>query len=236
MPSYKTIEEGRRKAMEDLIDEIMEELRVPANIPVLHECRTLFRKKVPLTMRAYVAAALAYRFATPGNTGSGRQTRKGQLEQRGGKADSKRASQRDSQNLPQRQAQKQVQGEGRKEPRPVQDSDRSMERNGAQTRQSESHHESPRENRYQGEGVVLFVGAGRRQRFYARIALHMLVDSGQVTEDQIGDIRTMDNYSFINIDPTAEETAIQVLGGTEYKGRLLTVNRAKKKEDQAPKD
>jgi ATP-dependent RNA helicase DeaD len=64
----------------------------------------------------------------------------------------------------------------------------------------------------------------------------MLMDSGQVVEEQIGDIRTMDNYSFINIDPAAEETAIQVLGSSEYKGRLLTVNRAKKKDDPAPQD
>lgn len=210
MPSYKSIEEGRRKAMEDLIDEIMEELRVPANIPVLHECRTLFRKKVPLTMRAYVAAALAYRFASPGNTGSSRQARKGQVEQRGGRPDAQRSPQREPKHPSQREPQV--------EPR------------------HESHREPPRENRYQGEGVVLFVGAGRRQRFYARIALRMLIDSGQVNEGQIGDIRTMDNYSFINMDPVAEETAIQVLGGTEYKGRLLTVNRAKKKEDQASQD
>jgi phage gp45-like len=64
----------------------------------------------------------------------------------------------------------------------------------------------------------------------------MLIDSGQVLEEQIGDIRTMDNYCFINIDPAAEEAAIRILGGTEYKGRLLTVNRAKKKEDQASQD
>jgi hypothetical protein len=200
--------------MEDLIDEIMEELRVPANIPVLHECRTLFRKKVPLTMRAYVAAALAYRFSAPGNSGSNRQARKSQPETRGSRPDARMIPQRDTQRAPQKEPQKEAQRESQREPQ----------------------RESFRENRYQGEGVVLFVGAGRRQRFYARVALRMLVDSGQVAEEQIGDIRTMDNYSFINIDPAAEETAIQVLGGTEYKGRLLTVNRAKKKEDQAPQD
>ena len=232
MPSYKTIEEGRRKAMEDLIDEIMEELRVPANIPVLHECRTLLREKVPLTMRAYVAAALAYRFATPGNTSSSRQAKKGQVEQRGGKPDTQRTPQMESQRIPPRNPH----GEARKGSRPEQVSDRSMEHNNPQTRQAEPRHDFPRENRYQGEGIVLFVGAGRRQRFYARIALRMLIDSGQVKEEQIGDIRTMDNYSFINIDPAAEETAIRVLGQTEYKGRLLTVNRAKKKEDQASQD
>ncbi|MDX9959458.1 MAG: DbpA RNA binding domain-containing protein [Clostridia bacterium] len=222
MPSYKTIEEGRRKAMEDLIDEIMEELRVPANIPVLHECRTLFRKKVPLTMRAYVAAALAYRFSAPGNSGSGRQARKDHVDKQGGRPDSRPAPQRDSQRIP------------RKEPQ--RDSQRETQRETPQESQRETQRETFRENRYQGEGVVLFVGAGRRQRFYARVALRMLVDSGQVMEEQIGDIRTMDNYSFINIDPTAEDTAIRVLGGTEYKGRLLTVNRAKKKEDPATQD
>ena len=198
--------------MEDLIDRIMEELRVPANIPILHECRTLFRKKVPLTMRAYVAAALAYRYSDPGNTGSSRQSRKLQPEQPGVKPEFRKGPKGDVQPTPKR--------ENRAEARPE--------------AQQEAQREPSRENRYQGEGVVLFVGAGRRQRFYARIALRMLIDSGQVQESQIGDIRTMDNYSFINIDPVAEEAAIQVLGKTEYKGRVLTVNRAKKKEDPAP--
>jgi hypothetical protein len=196
--------------MEALIDEIMEELRVPANIPVLHECRTLFRRKVPLTMRAYVAAALAYRFSDSGNTGSSRQSRKDQPEQKAARPEARKAPQGASPRSPQRDIHPEIQKETQREP--------------------------SRENRYHGEGVVLFVGAGRRQRFYARIALRMLIDSGQVQEEQIGDIRTMDNYSFINVDPMAEETAIRVLGGTEYKGRLLTVNRAKKKEDQATQD
>jgi hypothetical protein len=204
--------------MENLIDEIMDELRVPSNIPILHECRTLFRKKVPLTMRAYVAAALAYRFSDPGNTGSSGQPRKSQAEQRGIRNDPRKTPQRDSPRPPQHEPKTDSQREPQKE----------LHR--------EPQREISRENRYQGEGIVLFVGAGRRQRFYARIALRLLIDSGQVREDQIGDIRTMDNYSFINVDPAMEETAIQVLGGTEYKGRLLTVNRAKKKEEQVNPD
>jgi hypothetical protein len=94
VPSYKTIEEGRRKAMEALIDEIMEELRVPANIPVLHECRTLFRKKVPLTMRAYVAAALAYRFSPPGIPVQTARPGKASMRQAEGRPDSRSAPRR----------------------------------------------------------------------------------------------------------------------------------------------
>jgi len=230
VPSYKTIEEGRRKAMENLIDEIMDELRVPSNIPVLHECRTLFRKKVPLTMRAYVAAALAYRFSGPGNTAVPSQSGRGQNEKRGAKNDSRKAApqdpQREAKHPPKSDPKREAQGEPHRHP----------QRETQKETQREPRQEPVRENRYQGEGVVLFVGAGRRQRFYARIALRMLIDSGKIQEEQIGDIRTMDNYSFINIDPAAEETAISVLGGTDYKGRLLTVNRAKKKEDQASQD
>ena len=207
--------------MEALIDEILEDLHVPANIPILQECRTLFRKKVPLTLRSYVAAALAYRFSTSGNAGLYRQAPKSQLDSRKRGPDSREVSQRNSQK------------DSKKETHSDPNSNPKLNRSETPKRQAEPRHESTRENRYQGEGIILFVGAGRRQRFYARIALRMLLDTGRVTEEQIGDIRTMDNYSFINIDPAVEEAAIQILGGTEYKGRLLTVNRAKKKEDQA---
>jgi hypothetical protein len=234
VPSSITIEEGRRIAMERLIDEIMEELRIPANVPVLHECRRLLRKKVPLHMRAYVAAALAYRFSAPGITGSGSSAGaagkpvgsaraslpgKAQSGQKIGKDDSRKP-------LP-AEPRKQDHQEVRKEPRT--DSPRKPQKEAQKT---EARQEVTRENRYQGEGVVLFVSAGRRQRFYAKVVLRTLIDSGKVQEDQIGDIRTMDNYSFINIAPEAEEAAIQILGSTEYRGRLLTVNKAKKKEDQ----
>ena len=45
----------------------------------------------------------------------------------------------------------------------------------------------------------------------------------------IGDIKILDNYSFITLSSQASETAIDNLDGIDYRGRKLTVNFAKKK-------
>jgi hypothetical protein len=82
--------------------------------------------------------------------------------------------------------------------------------------------------------VTLFVSAGRRQRFYARVAIKQLLETPGVSSEQIGDIRTMDNYSFIVVDPAVEDTVLATLNGFDFKGRVLAANRARKKGEPAP--
>jgi len=82
--------------------------------------------------------------------------------------------------------------------------------------------------------VTLFVSAGRRQRFYARIAIKLLLDIPGVADESVGDIRTMDNYSFIVVDPAVEEAVIAGLSGYDFKGRTLAANRARKRGESAP--
>lgn len=93
-----------------------------------------------------------------------------------------------------------------------------------------------RERRYEGEGVTLFVSAGRRQRFYARVALDLLFETPGVSEEAVGDVRTMDNYSFITVDPAIEELVIAALDGRDFRGRALGVNRARKKGERQDGD
>ncbi|HAP42944.1 MAG: hypothetical protein A2087_08985 [Spirochaetes bacterium GWD1_61_31] len=107
------------------------------------------------------------------------------------------------------------------------------ERNGRE-RSGEEAPLSLRENRYQGEGLSVFVSAGRRQRFYARVALKILLEHCQLAEEQIGDIRTMDNYSFISVDPAVADSIIAKLNGHPFKGRPLTVNLARKRDEADP--
>lgn len=89
-----------------------------------------------------------------------------------------------------------------------------------------------RERRYEGEGVTLFVSAGRRQRFYARVALDLLFETPGVSEEAVGEVRTMDNYSFITVDPAVEDLVIAAIDGRDFRGRALGVNRARKKGDR----
>ena len=48
----------------------------------------------------------------------------------------------------------------------------------------------------------------------------------------IGGVRVFEKYSFVDIVPTKAEEAIAKLSGTELKGRTITVNYAKKKEEK----
>lgn len=211
VPSHSILPDARRAAIEATFDEALAEVRAAGDVALLQECRAIFRGRVPLHLRAYVAAALALK-------GAGRQP------------DHRRQ-------VPEAPRDKRKDGRPGK---PVPAQAAPAARKPEKTRPSpEGHdvsnrHDEPRENRYRGEGVTLFVSAGRRQRFYARVAVKILQEIPGVSGDAIGDIRTMDNYSFIVVDPAIEESVIASLHGYDFKGRVLAVNRARKKGESGP--
>lgn len=221
VPSHSILPEARRAAIAAAFDEALAEVRAAGDVALLQECRAIFRRRVPLNLRAYVAAALVLK-----NAGSGRPApRKGD---RKGERQSESARDR-----------------GRNAPRdvPAREPDTARRAEQAARQQEPARKTEParpaevrevRENRYRGEGVTLFVSAGRRQRFYARIAIKVLLDIPGIDDTAIGDIRTMDNYSFIVVDPAVEEAVIAALNGSDFKGRTLAVNRARKKGETEP--
>ncbi len=79
------------------------------------------------------------------------------------------------------------------------------------------------------DGVSLFVSIGRNRKVYPKDLIHLFVNTGKVDRNMIGDIKILDNYSFISVSSQATETAIDNLDGIDYRGRKLTVNFAKKK-------
>ena len=213
VPSHPILPQTRRTAFEKVIDEALAEIQTANDVALLQECRTIFRKRVPLHLRAYVAAALALKgTASPPSSTHGSQTRK----------QSKEKSLNAVMGTP-----------GVAANRPAPDSVKQKVPQNSQTPREHEQH-ATRENRYRNEGVTLFVSAGRRQRFYARVAIKALLEIPGVAEENIGDIRTMDNYSFIIVDPAIEETVITALNGYDFKGRVLAVNRARKKEEASP--
>ena len=44
----------------------------------------------------------------------------------------------------------------------------------------------------------------------------------------IGNIKILDNYAFVNVDEKEADNVISILDNSEYRGRKLTVNFAKK--------
>lgn len=184
---------------------------------------------MPLHLRAYVAAALLLE----GGEGGGRRGRDGRgPRERGsnGRGSDERGKREPA---PGGRAQA-LDGKSRGSERPARPAAEAGKAGPARPSPEGEGREPPkrRERRYEGEGVTLFVSAGRRQRFYARVALDLLFETPGVSEEAVGDVRTMDNYSFITVDPAIEELVIAALDGRDFRGRALGVNRARKKGDR----
>ena len=198
MASKKALSESQKAVILKRIDGALARVAALHGPETLHECRALFRKSVPLHLRAYVAASLLMDDLSPTATRQGAKQAGGDRAARaGGKGLAKQAD-----------------------------------------RQKEPKREIPasparREHRYTGEGVSVFISAGRRQRLYARVILDMLYELPGILEQSIGELRIMDNYSFITVDPAVEALIVSGLNGREFRGRPLSVNRAKKRDEQA---
>jgi hypothetical protein len=215
--------EAQKAMIAERLRSALERVHDSSGLEALQECRSLFRRGVPLHLRAYVAAALLLEGSEAGGRrGRGSDERGKREPAPGGRAQARAGKPRGSERPARSAAEAGEAGEAR----------------AVRTAPESDGREPPkrRERRYEGEGVTLFVSAGRRQRFYARVALDLLFETPGVSEESVGDVRTMDNYSFITVDPAVEELVIAALDGRDFRGRALSVNRARKKGDRQDGD
>jgi hypothetical protein len=84
------------------------------------------------------------------------------------------------------------------------------------------------------ESVRLFISVGRNRRVYPREILSLLASRAGASKDDVGIIRILDNYSFVQVRTTAAGGIIEALNGRPFRGRTLTVNYARSRsEDEA---
>ncbi len=88
----------------------------------------------------------------------------------------------------------------------------------------------PSVSRNNEEMTTLFVGIGRTRRVYPRDLMGLLIDTCKLEKEDIGAIKILDNYSFIDIKNEKAQAVIDVINNQEFRGRTLSVNFAKKKE------
>jgi hypothetical protein len=79
------------------------------------------------------------------------------------------------------------------------------------------------------------VSIGRNRRVFARDLSALFTEKLQLTAGDIGGVRVFDKYSFVDVASAKAEDAIARLSGSELKGRIITVNYAKKKEEKEEK-
>jgi hypothetical protein len=103
---------------------------------------------------------------------------------------------------------------------------------GGPSRPAEAQRTPKAEPRAGGDYAQLFVSVGRNRRVYARDLAELFTEKLQLAAGEIRGVRVFDKYSFVDISRSRAEEAISRLSGLEVKGRPITVNYAKKKEEK----
>ncbi len=224
---------GDEEVLGDSIRRIVGRIRDDADPAELGRLRATIRRSVPFFMRSWFTAYLL-KAHLPFEPAAGQPER---LEE---------ARRREPPGRQQREVLREPASRG---PRAAALASRSDAQAGAQRpargerQKGETRRESPgRQQASPSRPVVdrsgftqLFVSIGRNRRVFARELTDLFVEKLQIDAGEIGDVRVFDKYSFVDIAAARAVDAIARLSGTELKGRLITVNYAKKKEEKEAK-
>jgi hypothetical protein len=81
------------------------------------------------------------------------------------------------------------------------------------------------------ESKRLFMSIGRNRRVFPREILGLITTKTDVRREDVGAIRILDNYSFVQVRDTVADGIIEALNGKPFRGRPLTVNYARSRLD-----
>ncbi len=79
--------------------------------------------------------------------------------------------------------------------------------------------------------TTLFISIGKNRRVYPRDLINLFTKNLRLKRSEIGEIKVLDNYSFMDISLDHASEAITKLSGVNFRGRRITVNRARKKDN-----
>jgi len=74
----------------------------------------------------------------------------------------------------------------------------------------------------------LFINIGKNRRVYPSDLIQLITKTADIDKENIGNIKILDNYSFVNVAGKEADKIVSLLDNAEYRGRKLTVNFAKK--------
>jgi hypothetical protein len=205
----------------------------------LARLRSRIRRQVPLFARPLFMASLLKTLLPPGTlAGRGTGTAPGAAAD-GGRTPRAGAAGLDQSRAPRLQAPEPGRGSRTASPEAARGPrgrfGRSIETapaSGRPARGNESARPQKAEARGGGDFTQLFVSIGRNRRVYARDLTALFTETLQLAAGEIGDVRVFEKYSFVDIAHSRAGEAIAKLSGHELKGRTITVNYAKKKEEK----
>lgn len=237
------------------LKEIVDRIRSEEDPFELNQYRRLFRKGVPLTLRSYFAAYLIKQLCmgrSPGRLplvgstsgrSNGRQNEGRSTEGRG--REGRGRDREEARSSEGRQAEGRARdGRGREDGRATEGratEGRGREGRGREERaprQAEAREpREPREPRVvfpDDVATTLFFSIGRNRRVYPRDLAALIAQSANIDRDHIGDVRVLDNYSFVQVLNEDADAVIAALNEQEYRGRKMVVSYSRKREDGAP--
>ena len=80
------------------------------------------------------------------------------------------------------------------------------------------------------ESVSIFMSVGRSRRVFPRDIITLLIQNADITRERIGDIRILENYSFVQVMSADADGIIEKLNNFPYRGRNLSVSYSRKPE------
>ena len=78
---------------------------------------------------------------------------------------------------------------------------------------------------------TLFISIGRNRHVFPRDLIGLITQNTGLERTRIGEIRVLDNYSFVQFYTEDCDNVIKTLDGYTYRGRKLNVSFSKKKTD-----
>ncbi len=187
-----------------ILEEAIEKVKSEEDPIAISEYKKLYKKHVPFTLRTYIAAFLAKEMASNGFSLSRNSRRSSSKSSRFDKS-----SRRDSNQ------------EGFTRTRP----DRT-------TSQRTEREQTPfaRITIDEDKATTIFIGMGRNRGVYARDIIGLITQRASIERERIGEIKVLDNYSFVQVYIEDAEGIISQINGTDYRNRKLAVSFAHKKE------
>jgi RNA recognition motif-containing protein len=79
------------------------------------------------------------------------------------------------------------------------------------------------------ESKKLFISIGKNRRLFPREIITLIMSKTSSEREDIGMIKILDNYSFVQVKDSRAEEIINALNGLRFRGRTLSVNFAKPK-------
>ncbi len=89
---------------------------------------------------------------------------------------------------------------------------------------------SPRQRKSSAEMATLFVGIGKNRRVFPRDIIQLFSGVDGIEAPDIGEIKILENYSFVEVKKEKADAAIAELNGQEFRKRKLNVNYARRRD------